>query len=155
MKEKVEKIQAQLEAEKKVLVKRNAREQAFLLTFERTFSKDEKIEDVIEAAELARDLELDPLARKLFCGVDENITAIDKIIEKNIKKWKMNRISRVSITLIRMATYEMIFLKECAISISINEAVILAKKFGADKDSSFINGVLGGIARNEITSDKE
>lgn len=138
-----------LEAEKKTLSKRSAREQAFLLTFERTFSTNENIDDIIEAAEFARKLEVDDFAKKLFCGVDENIAKIDDIIQRNIKGWSFKRISRVSVTIIRIAVYEIAIAKITAVSIAINEAVLLAKKYGADKEYSFVNGVLGGISRNE------
>lgn len=144
-----------LEAEKKTLSKRSAREQAFLLTFERTFSKEENIDNIIETAKIAREFELNDFAKKLFCGVDENIENIDAIIQKNVKKWSFNRISRVSMTIIRIAVYEMTVSKMTAVSVAINEAVLLAKKYGSDKEYTFVNGVLGGISKSEDVTKEE
>ncbi len=138
-----------LEAKKRTLSKRDAREQAFLLTFERAFSKDDDIKEIIETAEIARELEIDDFAKKLFCGVDANINKIDEIIQRNLKKWTINRISRISITIIRIATYEMAVEKITPVNVAINEAVILAKKYGAEKDSAFVNGVLAGISKDK------
>lgn len=59
--------------------------------------------------------------------------------------------SRVALSVMRLAVYEMMFLSDIPVSVSINEAVELAKTYGGDEDASFINGVLGGIARNENT----
>ena len=138
-----------LEAKKRTLSKRDAREQAFLLTFERAFSKDDDIKEIIETAKIARELEIDDFAKKLFCGVDANINKIDEIIQRNLKKWTINRISRISITIIRIATYEMAVEKITPVNVAINEAVILAKKYGAEKDSAFVNGVLAGISKDK------
>lgn len=59
----------------------------------------------------------------------------------------MNRLSRVSFALLRLAIYEMMFETEIPISVSINEAVNLAKKYGNSEDAPFINGVLGSVAK--------
>ncbi|MBQ9107002.1 MAG: transcription antitermination factor NusB [Clostridia bacterium] len=124
-----------------------AREQAFLLVFEKSF-KDEPIPEIIEDAKQARDFEEDEFITKLVNGVFKNLEEIDQKISDNCKTWKLQRVSRVGLSLMRLACYEMLFEDSIPVSVSINEAVELAKKFAGTDDSGYINGVLGGIARS-------
>ncbi len=126
--------------------RRMAREQAFLLVFEKTFH-DESLPELIEAAQLARDLEIDPFAERIFRGIECEPQPIEELIEQNIIGWKKSRLSRVALALLRVAVYEMRSEEDIPISVSINEAVELAKKYGSKDDAPFINGVLGSIAK--------
>ena len=81
-------------------------------------------------------------------GVYDNLEAIDELIEKNLKGWSKSRISRVVLTLMRIATFEIMFVEDVPTSVSINESVELCKKYATEKDASFLNGVLGGVARS-------
>ena len=74
---------------------------------------------------------------------------IDKIIEENLKGWKKNRISKISLAILRIAVFEMLYIdnRELPVSVSINEAVELTKSYSTDKDASFVNGVLGAASR--------
>ena len=74
---------------------------------------------------------------------------IDQLISSNLIGWTINRLSRVVLSILRLAVYEIKISNEIPTSVAINEAVELAKKFGADDDSSYINGVLGTIAKIE------
>ena len=123
-----------------------AREQAFALIFERTINQD-TISRIIDAAGLSKDMIVDDFAERLAEGAEQNEAEIDAQIEKNIRSWKMNRLSKVSLSLLRLAIYEMLFEKEIPVSVSINEAVDLAKKYGGADDAPFINGVLGSVAK--------
>ena len=126
--------------------RREAREQAFFLIFEKTF-KDEPLEEILEDAMLARDLEIDTFARKVFHGVEANQQQIDAAIEENVIGWKKNRLSRVAVSVLRIALFEMLFEEEIPVGVSINEAVDRAKTYGTGDDASFINGVLGAVAK--------
>lgn len=126
--------------------RREAREQAFFLIFEKTF-KDEPLEEILEDAMLARDLEIDTFARKVFHGVEANQQQIDAAIEENVIGWEKNRLSRVAVSVLRIALFEMLFEEEIPVGVSINEAVDLAKTYGTGDDASFINGVLGAVAK--------
>ena len=77
----------------------------------------------------------------------ENMELIDKLIEKCSDKWKINRISKVELAILRLATAEILYIEEIPESVSINEAVELSKKFAGDDSGKFDNGVLGKIAR--------
>ncbi|MBQ8134680.1 MAG: transcription antitermination factor NusB [Clostridia bacterium] len=132
--------------EKWIKQKREARKQAFFLLFEQIFQK-EAMEDIIQDAKDARDLEVDKFTKKLISGVEIHIEEIDKLIEANLKGWRKNRISKVSLTIMRMAVYEMLYEDDIPVSVSINEAVELAKEFATPADGSFVNGVLGSVSK--------
>lgn len=124
--------------------RREAREQAFLLVFEKTF-KNDPLPEIIEAAILARDLEVDEFSNRVAAGVVEHLEEIDSSIEKNIIGWKKNRLSRVVVSVLRVAVYEMLYEKDIPVSVSINEALEIAKKYGGQDDAPYINGVLGAV----------
>jgi transcription antitermination factor NusB len=126
--------------------RREAREQAFLLVFEKTF-KNDPLPEIIEAAILARDLEVDEFSNRVAAGVVEHLEEIDSSIEKNIIGWKKNRLSRVVVSVLRVAVYEMLYEKDIPVSVSINEALEIAKKYGSQDDAPYINGVLGAVAK--------
>lgn len=126
--------------------RREAREQAFILIFERSINHD-TTEQIIDAAVLSSDLEVSDFAERIALGVEQNEEVLDAQIEKNIRGWKMSRLSKVAFSLLRMAIYEMEYEKDIPISVSINEAVDLAKKYGGSDDAPFINGVLGSVAK--------
>ncbi|HEX3039331.1 MAG TPA: transcription antitermination factor NusB [Caproiciproducens sp.] len=134
--------------------RREAREQAFVLIFERSINHD-TTQQIIDAAGLADDTIIDEFAEKIAVGVEENEEALDAQIEKNIRGWKMNRLSKVSLALLRLAIYEIMFVEDIPVSVSINEAIDLAKKYGGADDAPFVNGVLGSVAKGlENSGDK-
>jgi transcription antitermination protein NusB len=134
--------------------RREAREQAFILIFERSINHD-TTEQIIDAAGLSSDIIIDDFAEKIGVGVEENEEALNARIEKYIRGWKMNRLSKVSISLLKLAIYEMLFVKDIPISVSINEAIDLAKKYGGVDDAPFVNGVLGSVAKEIDEHEKE
>ncbi|WAM32573.1 transcription antitermination factor NusB [Caldicellulosiruptor naganoensis] len=88
--------------------------------------------------------------KRLLIGVVQNQTLIDSLIEKYSKDWPLNRIPMVELELMRIAVYELLFEKEIPISVAIDEAVDLSSIFGVEKAPSFVNGILGSIAANEV-----
>ncbi len=131
-----------------------SREKAFLLLFESSFKSD-GVEEIIESARIDRNEKISNFTIELFRGTTENLTDIDIYIEKYLKGWEKNRLSRVVISILRLAVFEMIYQKEVPVSVSINEAVELAKKYGYGEDSSYINGVLGSLSKEIAKKDKE
>ena len=128
------------------MTRKQAREQAFALVFEKSFH-DEPMEDIIRAAKDARELAESEFAEQAARGVYDHLAEIDAKIEANIRGWKISRVSRVALAVMRLAVYEMLFDKSIPVSVSINEAVELAKQYGGPDDASYINGVLGSVAR--------
>ncbi len=124
-----------------------AREQGFILVFEKIFHP-EPIEDIIANAEESRDMVVDDYALALVNGVYDNVENIDSVIESHLKKgWTVKRISKTSLAVLRLAVYEMKYVDDVPESVAINEAVELAKKYTVD-ESKFINGVLGAVAKD-------
>ena len=126
--------------------RRDAREQAFCLLFQQTCSGD-PVDEILQAANEARDIAPDSFAEALCRGVEDNLGEIDGEIESHLKGWNMRRLSKVALTLLRLAAYELIFEGETPPAVSINEAVELAKTYGTQGDPAYINGVLGSIAK--------
>lgn len=128
--------------------RREAREQAFCLVFEMDF-QNASMQEIIDQANQCRDLELDAYAAQLAYKVAGERQELDELISKYSTKWKVERLSRVSRALLRMAVAEIMQGdEEVPVSVSINEAVELAKKYGGDEDAPFVNGVLGAFARS-------
>lgn len=123
-----------------------AREQGFILVFEKIFHP-EPIEEIISNAEESRDMVIDDYALTLVNGVYDNLDDIDSVIESHLKKgWTLRRISKTSLAVLRLAVFEMKYVDNVPDSVAINEAVELAKKYTID-ESGFINGVLGSVSR--------
>ena len=137
------------------MVKRaKAREQAFILIFEKSFS-DQGIQEIIEVAkDCLEDYEDNDFTTRLALGTVENIGYIDEIIEKNSIGWSTKRISKVSLAILRLCCYEIFYEKDIPTGVSIDQAVELAKKYATEDDASYINGVLGGIVRCDTTEEK-
>ena len=125
-----------------------AREQAFILIFEKSF-RDEDVSEIIEAAVLARQLEENTFMRELATGTFEHLEDIDGLIEKHCIGWKKERISRVALAILRLCCFELLYRPDIPVGVSIDQAVELAKKFATEEDASYINGVLGSVSRKE------
>lgn len=122
------------------------REAAFLLTFEKLFT-DDSVDSVIDAAYEVDEFEMDEECEKLFISINEKSEEIDEIIAKNSEKRQLSRIPKVSIAILRVAIYEMLYNDRVPNNVAVSEAVIIAKKYTYTPDVKFINGVLGVIAK--------
>ena len=124
------------------------REQAFILIFEKSFRQD-SIDEILEDALNAENYENSDYSENCFRGVYDNLEAIDAIIEEHLTGWSINRISKVALSILRLAVYEIKYVDSVPVGASINEAVELCKKYATSDDSSYVNGVLGAVARAE------
>ena len=84
-----------------------------------------------------------------FASVAARFPEIDEKITKTAKGWRIDRMSRVDLSILRLAVYELVFDDSIPDGVAINEAVELAKEYGGDESSSFINGILGVIAADK------
>ncbi len=128
------------------MTRREAREQAFCLLFEQA-AGGEDIDSILHAAAEARDLVPDPFAEELAWGAEAQMEKIDQVISENIRGWSLRRLSKVALALLRLSVYELLFQPGIPASVSINEAVELAKTYGGKDDAPYINGVLASVAR--------
>ena len=84
----------------------------------------------------------------LVKGIEENKDQLDQELSESSRNWTIERMPIMDLAILRIALYEMMFVDQVPVSVSINEAVEMAKEFGGDDDSpKFINGMLGNIAR--------
>ncbi len=137
-----------------IMTRHESREVAFSIIFQKNFHKDTEVEEIITHninSEFHKESEFAiKVAQKTF----ENIEVIDELIAKNLVGWSSKRISKVSNAILRLATCEMLYSDDVPVSVAINEAVEIAKKFSTKEDASYINGVLGTIAK-EIQSQQK
>jgi N utilization substance protein B len=128
--------------------RRELRENLFRMLFLKDFHDDE---DLKEQIELFFELMEKPNEKdcqyldKRFKLMNEKLDEIDVIIEEASSGWRTNRMGKVDLTILRLATYELKFDEEIPTGVAINEAVEIAKKFGEDNSPSFINGILAKI----------
>ena len=125
-----------------------ARENAFILIFESVCKKDETAEEIYTKAVEIRGLEVDEYVREVFFGSYENASLIEEKMEKHLKGWKKERISPVSMAILRLGAYEIMFMSDIPSRVSINEAVELSKKYDDEKSYAFVNGVLNAVAKD-------
>lgn len=126
------------------------RELAFRLIYSQEIQKGENIEEQIELfleANEVEDKNAIEYINDILKGIKENNTEILALIEKNLKTdWKLERISKVDLSLLKLAIYEIKY-KNLAFKIVINEVVELAKKYGEDQSKNFVNGILASIVK--------
>lgn len=137
------------------MTRRQSREQAFILMFEKSFRNDETMQEIISSAVENEMLKEDDFSFMLTNIAQENIDKIDEQITRFSRGWSISRIPRVSLAIMRVAITEMMFVESVPVNVSINEAVELSKIYGEKNDSSFINGILGSISRELENTAKE
>lgn len=125
--------------------RRKSREIAMKLLFQMSINK-ENYEDVIENFKENTDVDLNELdmsyITKVLAGIHKNRNEIDKNIEKHLVKWKLDRLSKMNLAILRISTYEILFEEEIPGKVSVNEGIELAKKYGEDSSPAFVNGIL-------------
>lgn len=107
----------------------------------------EKFLDTYEGAH-ANDINRDFFS-KLLKGVEEHKEELDKIIEEHSENWNMDRIAKIDLAILRIALFEMLHMKDIPESVSINEAVELAKTYSHDDAGAYINGILGSVQKKK------
>ncbi|MBE6716107.1 MAG: transcription antitermination factor NusB [Ruminococcaceae bacterium] len=126
-----------------------AREQAFILVFEKIFNPEITTEDIKNFAEESELFSLDEYAEKLFSVTVENSEKTDEVITSFLRGWTLQRLPKVSLALLRLGVTEITYFEDTPDSVTANEIVELAKKYGGADDASFINGLLGSVIRGK------
>ena len=126
------------------MTRKQAREEAFILIFEKQFN-DSPLEDILELAIEVRDIKPDDYIKDAFFGVFENVNDIDNIISDNASGWSISRISKTALAVLRLAVYEMKYMPEIPTAVSINEAVEILKKYATVQDAKYANGILSTV----------
>jgi len=128
--------------------RRRSREIAMALQFEMSINKG-AYNDILEnykenTEEDLKDIDFEYITR-LLKGIQENREVIDKKIEQYLVNWKINRLSKIDLAILRICTYEIMYQSDIPNKVSVNEGIELAKKYSEDKSFQFINGVLDNI----------
>lgn len=131
--------------------RKRSREIAMELLFGKTLSKnnlDEIIETFIEEYEMNLEtIDLEYI-KVLLKNIEDNLESIDEKIEASLTNWKINRISKVNLSILRVAIAEMLYLDDVPEKVAINEAVEVTKKYSDEKSVSFVNAVLDKAFKN-------
>lgn len=128
--------------------RKTAREHAFRILFSAQFQR-ERADTLISryfGEEAPEDKDLEFVCGEVK-GTLEHLDTINEKIDGALEDWKLSRLSHVDLAIFQIAVYEMVYAEEIPVSVSINEAVELAKKYSSDAAPAFINGVLGTLAR--------
>ncbi len=99
------------------------------------------------AFELELDERSEQFAKELVQKTQDNLAAIDDAIQSASRNWRLDRMSRVDRNILRLATYELVHSPDVPVKVVINEAVELAKRYGASEAPAFVNGILDRIAQ--------
>jgi len=123
-----------------------ARELALQILYQLDIRK-ERSEQILQEFWEENDTEKDVLnfANTLVKGVDEKRLEIDKLLTEFAFNWNLSRMSVIDRTILRLGSFEILFLKEIPPAVSIDEAIELAKTFGNDNSSKFVNGILNRV----------
>ena len=129
--------------------RRELREHIFEILFRVEFMSESDMEEQLELffedlAE-ARPADVDYIKNK-YLAVREKMPMIDVLIDEKSTGWKTGRMGKVELTILRLAVYEMLFDEDVPVTVAINEAVEISKKFGGDDTPAFVNGILAKVA---------
>ncbi|MDK2802476.1 MAG: transcription antitermination factor NusB [Oscillospiraceae bacterium] len=129
------------------MTRRQLRESTLMLVFQNIFKQEDCV-DILEVNLQAGLFDIDNDVRDYFFGIEENKEEIDIIIKKYLKNWKIDRISKISLSILRIAFYEIIYKENMETNIVISEAVEISKNYLDQDDTAFINGVLGAYSKD-------
>jgi len=127
--------------------RKKARDNAFKCLYQLGFDFDLNLENVLEHSyeENVSTEEEKEYISNLLSGVIANIDAIDEEILKNLKDWSIDRIAKIDLAILRLAIYEIKYIENIPVKVSVNEAVELAKMYGNDTSANFVNGLLAKV----------
>ena len=126
-----------------------AREEAFKLLYSLEIQKEnieEQLQMYCENEEIS-DEEVKSYLKDIVLGIEKNLSDIEMKISSNLKKeWKIDRISKINLVLLKLAIYEILY-TDIPYKVAINEAIEISKKYGDDNSPNFVNGILASIVK--------
>lgn len=131
--------------------RKKARDNAFKCIYELEFEKDKNIEKILKFCYSENENKSDEIKYIgiVVNGVKDNLEEIDKIILSKLKNWSMERIAKIDLAILRLAIYEIMYMKDIPVKVSANEAVELAKLYGNNDSKSFVNGVIAKVIESK------
>jgi len=134
--------------------RREVREAAFLLSFEKLFRQDDLLEDIFEAALEINEILVNEEVESVVKAIFERQEELDEIIAKYSDKRAVSRIPKINLAVLRLAIYEALYDEKVPVNVAISEAVSLTQKYALEPDIAFVNGVLGSFAKS-LNTNKE
>ncbi len=131
----------------KLTKRQKARDEVFKMLFEHEFNRDKTAEQIYEDARCAREFREDPYILSTLSGVLSHEDELLSEIEALSEGWKRNRISPTSLSVMLLCLYEMKYMEDIPLRVSLNEAVELAKRYDEEKARSFVNGILNAAMK--------
>ncbi|MBC5660083.1 transcription antitermination factor NusB [Anaerosacchariphilus sp. NSJ-68] len=132
--------------------RRELREHIFELLFRVEFNSPEEMQEQVrlffENLGEIEDKDRDYIKQK-YAHIIEKLPEIDALLGEAAEGWKVSRMGKADLTILRLAVYEMKYDEDVPVGVAVNEAVELSKKFGGDESPVFINGILGKIGKAE------
>ena len=128
--------------------RRELREHIFEILFRVEFMDEQDMQEQMDLffEDLAAGAEDVEYMKNKYLAIREKMAEIDKTIDEKSTGWKTSRMGKVELTILRLAVYEMLFDEDVPVTVAINEAVEITKKFGGDDTPAFVNGVLAKVA---------
>ncbi len=123
-----------------------ARELAFCLLFEHEFDKGRVPAELYDTAKSARDAEESKYVRAVIAGVSEHEAEIEALVAEASRGWSLARISKVALSILKLSIYEMLYMPDIPIRVSLNEAIELTKEYAEEEARPFVNGILNTVA---------
>ena len=136
-------------AQRKNMTRREAREAIVALLFSRDYTPEKTADELLADRALTLEGEEDAYVTEAVCGVLSHLSEIDALITSSSVGWAVNRISRVSMAILRLSCYEMLYQPSIPLLASLNEAIELSKTYDDEKAYSFVNGVLNRAMQSD------
>ena len=135
--------------------RRQARELTLQMLFQIDFNRDQK--DLPASFWVGREAlpQVKAFAELLAQGVLQRLPEIDKTIEKYTQHWSPERMAAIDRNILRFSIFELLYLKEIPPKVTINEAIEIAKKYGAEDSGAFVNGILDRVLHDDIKSESK
>lgn len=127
------------------MTRREAREKALCLIYAYPYNTEKTPQELLQQAAEEWDEKPNKFAKELFLGVCSHVTELDAKISDAAENWRIERISKISLSVLRLCLFELLYMPEIGKEISINEALELAKKYDDEKAAKFANGIIGKI----------
>jgi transcription antitermination protein NusB len=129
--------------------RRKAREHALQILFQLDIKKEKPSAAVLKHfwAENRPDDEVRAFSEEIVKGTYKHLPEINRLIHQCAKNWSLDRMAVVDRNVLRMAVYEILYRLDIPTSVTINEAIEIAKKYGTDESGAFVNGILDSVAR--------
>jgi N utilization substance protein B len=129
-------------------IRRKGRELALQVLYQAEISRDDSSAGLEFAfRHVVGSAKAKEFARRLALGVTAHREEIDRAIEQSSENWRLNRIAKVDLIILRVATYELLFCPDIPLNVSIDEALEVGKRYGSEDSHLFINGILDQVAQ--------